>query len=148
MTDLKLRSRVVLILALLGMTLVARSTVAQSYQCAGSTDGAAYSLQTYLVEIVTGTDTASASDRAQYHVPRTTASKVSYETDPNTCGTAAQSYSRALGMAVPTSGSLVVTVVRVSNSRYVVEIEGVYAGEFVVTVIFDKKWRPLATILG
>lgn len=125
------------------------STVsAQSYQCATAADGRAHSLQTYIVSVVTGRDTASTEDRTQLQLPQTTATKVSYVSRANTCRTAAQSFFRAIGRTLPTSGTIVVVVIKVSHNRYVVQVPGQTAGEFGVTVVFDSKWHSLATVVS
>lgn len=127
---------------------VATTVSAQTYQCATSANDEADALQTYIVSVVTGTDTASTEDRAQYQLPVTTASKVAYLTRASDCRTAAQHFFTAIGRPAPTSGTIVVIGLKVSNNRYVVSIIGQRAGEFGVTLTFDSKWKLLANVVG
>lgn len=127
---------------------VATTVDAQTYQCASATNGEAYQLQTYLVEVVTGTDSSAIQGRAQYQLPITTASKVTYVTQASTCRTAALSFYTATGTTPPTSGTVLVATIKVSNTRYVVSVIGEHAGEFSITVTFDSKWHRLANVIG
>lgn len=126
---------------------VATTVSAQTYQCADSTNDEAYQLETYIVQIVTGTDSLSTQARAQYQLPTATASKVSYVSSTTTCRTAAQNYFTTLGKPAPTSGTVLVTLVKISPTNYAVSVIGERAGEFAVTMTFDSKWRHLATVI-
>ena len=127
---------------------VATTVSAQTYQCATSANDEAFALQSYIASVVIGTDTASIEDRAQYQLPVTTASKVAYLSRANDCRIAAQHFFTAIGRPAPTSGTVVVIALKVSNNRYVVQVAGQRAGEFGVTLTFDSKWKLLANVVG
>ncbi len=127
---------------------VATTVSAQTFQCATSANDEAYALQSYIVSVVTGTDTASVASRAQHQLPVTTASKVAFLTRASDCRTAAQHFFAAIGVPAPTSGTVVVIGLKVSSTRYVVEVIGQRAGEFGVTLTFDTKWKLLANVVG
>lgn len=127
---------------------LATTVSAQTYQCADSTNDEAYQLQTYVVQVVTGTDSASIQARAQYQLPTARARNVHYVTRAAKCRTAALKFFTAIGVAPPTSGTVVVTVVKVSTTQYVVSVIGQHAGEFSITVTFDSTWHQLAKVIG
>ena len=126
---------------------VTNTVSAQTYQCATSQNGKANQLETYIVGVVTGTDSNAVQARAHYQLPTTTASKVSYVTQASTCRTAALDFYTAVGAAPPTSGTIPVTVVKVGNTRYVVSVIGYHAGEFSMSVTFDGSWHPLVNVI-
>ena len=127
---------------------VATTVSAQTYQCATAANDEGYARQSYIVSVVTGTDSASAQGRTLYQLPVTTASKVVFLTRASDCGSAAQHFFTAIGRPAPTSGTVVVIALKVSNNRYVVTVVGVNVGEFTPALTFDNKWKLLANVVG
>jgi hypothetical protein len=126
----------------------ATTVQAQNYQCATASHDEAFALHGYLVEIVTGSDSASFEDRALYQLPTAQANKVAYLTRANDCRTAALRFYTAMGMTPPTSGTVVVIAIKVASSRYVVSVPGIQAGEFTPVLTFDSKWNLLANVVS
>lgn len=123
------------------------SVSAQTYQCATANDELAFAVQRRVVQIVTaGTDPASVANRAMYHLPKTTASKVTYVTNAGTCATVAQHYYTTVGTPPAVGDTVRVLVLKIDSGTYFVYSLGYLAGEYSVGVTFDRKWVVLGNV--
>jgi hypothetical protein len=108
-------------------------------------DGVAKSLVQWVGATATGTDSASAANRAQYGVPATTWNNISIMTDAKTCKAAGEAYSREL-QVTPTGGRPVI-VVKVGDV-YVVEDPTVKVREWTQGTVFTRRWVLLSIYVG
>jgi len=119
---------------------------AQTYQCLTTANAAALGTRDRIVEVVIGTDSTSTAARVAYHLPQTTASKVTVVTQNSKCATAAQHYYQALNVTPPTSGTIPVLLLNVGTTRSVVFVPSYAPSRLEVKVIFDSQWARLADI--
>lgn len=120
---------------------------AQTYQCVTATDGFGSSLQQRVVQVVTGgNDSLSNATRTAYNLPQTTASKVTFVTQTNTCATAAQHYYTSMGKTPVPSDVIRVIVLKVGNTRYVVSVTQPLLDGVGGTLIFDSNWVNVAGV--
>jgi len=120
---------------------VPRSGLGQTYTCLPDTTHTLYS---YVVRLVTGTDSAMVTNRTLYHLPGVAKSKVTVVTTSSVCNQAGAAYHAAVTPPGTPAVSRTLVVVKVSNSRYVVTDPNQQAGEFEVTEVFDSHWNRLA----
>jgi hypothetical protein len=113
-------------------------------------DSTSASMVAWLTAVVTGTDSAAVEQRTQMKLPKVAASQITYVTDENVCSKALSPYNAnstmsGNGVSVPPSGQLYVVKV---GTVYVARDPAKTAGEFVINVTLDSKFRFLAAVLG
>jgi hypothetical protein len=113
---------------------------AQTYTCFSDT---AHELFTYVVRLVTAADSATVATRNAYHLPATSASKVTVVSTPSVCSQAGSAYHAAVSAPGTPAGSRTLLVIKVGNSRYVVVDPNEAKGEFGVNIVFDSQWQVL-----
>jgi hypothetical protein len=128
-------------------SLTAVPATAQTYSCAASNEPTTVGLQDYVVRL-TGGDPNLLKKRQAYHLPAATASQVQVVKTKSVCQQAAQAYNKAVRGPSAPQISRTVVVIKVANSRYVVQDPAELQGEFNVTVIFDASFTPLVSFNG
>lgn len=101
----------------------------------------------HVVSIVTGTDTASASNRTAFNLPAVAATEVYFVTDSTTCAQAATAFGREVALANGTPGPGL-WVLRVGPTRYIVFDHRQASGEFLDQYVFDASFNYLLTMTG
>jgi hypothetical protein len=119
------------------------SAKAQTYACLPATDSLTIVDRDYIVELVTSSDTATVADRNRFHLPSTTASKVTVVSSGAACTSAGAAYHTAVTAPGTLAFSRTLTVIKVGTTRYVVRDVNQRVGEFNTTVVFDKNWVKL-----
>ena len=112
---------------------------AQSYTCLPDTAERAVIEHDFVVDLVTGTDTAT---RNAYKLPSVSASKVSVVTTASVCRQAGAAYNATVANGRPPVSRTLV-VIKVGTTRYVVFDPSEHAGEYHMQVVFDSHWSPL-----
>jgi hypothetical protein len=92
-----------------------------------------------LQEIVSGTDSMSADQRASFNLPTLPRDSVTAVTDSTICNRAALAFGRNL-TPPDTITARTVYVIRVGPTRYTVADSAVTRGEFTITFVFDSAF--------
>lgn len=127
-----------------GLTLgLGASGSAQAYTCLPDTAEAAELLRNYVVDLVTGTDSATIATRERSELPAVSASKVTVVTTTSVCNAAGDAYHTAVTPPGTSPVSRTLAVVKVGTTRYVVLDPNHRSGEFEFHAVFDRRWAYL-----
>src|SRR5690606_9722408 len=118
----------------------------QNYDCLPATSADAQLLRSYMVQLVTATDSSATLTREMYKLPAGTADDVDFVTDSATCNAAGVAYYSVVYTASPLPSSRALSVIKVGPNRYVVEDVDEHAGEFGITIVMDSSFSRLAII--
>jgi len=104
-------------------------------------DGYASDLRLYVVQVATGTDSASAATRAAWNIPAIAdSSQIRFVSDSTQCTRAAHAH--AIAERADTLNPPPVYLLRVGSTRYVA-YNGARAGEFLVHYVLDDQFNVL-----
>jgi hypothetical protein len=109
------------------------------------TDDNAQALRNYALRLATDGSADMDSTRTRYGLVMVAASEVQIVTDKPTCASAARKFHHAVGEKG--KADRLVYVVRI-GTRYIVTDPDEHMGEFSVHVVFDSKFKQLASFAG
>ena len=139
-------------LRVLGVALLAigHSTAlhAQTYTCLSDTAGEAVTLSSYVVRLVTTSDSRLVAKRDRYGLLPADSASVTVITKANVCKAAGAAFHEEVSFpdAPPPDRTLV--LIKVGRDRYVVTDPAQQVGEWVTVVIFDRRWNTLGSFVG
>jgi len=136
------RNRLAWQVSVVFLMLVPRPSVGQTYTCLPD---APHELYSYVVRLVTATDSATVATRNTYHLPAVSASKVTGVPTGSVCTQAGGAYHAAVSAPGTPPISRTLLVIRVGNTRYVVVDPNETKGEYGINVVFDSQWQVLFT---
>jgi hypothetical protein len=110
-----------------------------------ATDGMAENFKSYVVEVVTGSDTASTSMRQAWGIPSVADTAIYFVTDSILCDQASRAHAVQAHQSV--NDPPAVSVLRVGNSRYVV-FNGARSGEYLTYFVFDSAFVFVKAIIS
>ncbi len=124
---------------------VSRPGSAQTYTCLSDTTHTLYS---FVVRLVTGTDSATVATRNALQLPAVPASKVTVVTTASVCTRAGDAYHAAVTPPGTPPVSRTLLVIKVGTTRYVVLDPNELTGEFRNNIVFDARWNFLIGFTG
>jgi len=132
------------ILVAAGMTVISLPLAGQTYTCHPASSEVSTALRDYVVQIVTGTNASVVNVRNTYQLLSATAGQVTLVTQKNTCKNAALAYHAALNPPGTPAISRSMIVIKISNSRYVIEDPTEVQGEYKMVMVTDASFNVLA----